>query len=400
MKDNLVTDNTFTLTPVLHDELFAFVETLYILEKTCDSDKSKLTRDMYRNNIIKYFKNVPNLDEEIDKMLEELREKDKSPKKESSEETKDAPKKDEILEQVINDGEKAAHDALYGQKQDDDKKNENIKYNLTSKFIHSDVTGEIYDQRNLSVYKKAVNIARSTGEMVDLEDKEIVEARHSCADNYISNLPESSVTRLQRLYGDDWKKVIRDAYESGFKIGTKVCVEQATKEGTALREKDEEIISKKEPFPTSKAKVDLEELKFCYEGFSIHKKDKGFEVVDKDGKVINNPRTRNMVMFANQWVAASKEIAFSETGEQLYSLIQSQAQKDLEQKGIIDVDNLQSYANDLGDKGTDFSKITTFLFKNDTKTRFMDSYFRMQTPKAIPYPPVSKDSEEEKTSSK
>lgn len=427
MNDSSVTNIESTVTS-LYDELFSFVEILYLLEKTSTSDRNRLTSDIYRNSIIKYFKNVPNLEEKIDTMLEELRKKDKSPKRKETNEEISSEKdkaveqamiegreaaqeavhrkkpKDDVLDQVYSDGKKAAHEAAHREKNKDDTKKDdknNSGYNLTSKFVYSDVTSEIYDQRNLSMYQKAVNIARSTGEMVDLEDKEIVEVRNSYADNYISRLPKSSVERLQKLYGDEWEKVIRDAYESGFKMGTKVCMEQAAKEGMALRKKDEEIISKNGTFPSSKDKIDLEELKFCYERFGYRKKDKGTEVFDKDGKVVNNPRTKKMYLFAVQWVAAiGEETAFSEKGEQLYSLIQNQAQKDLEENGIIDIENLKSYAADLGDKGDDFSKITTSLFKNDTRTRLVDSYFRMQTPKAITYAPVSNDSEDKKTSSK
>lgn len=422
-------EHSTTLPKTKYDELFHQVETLYHLIKTSTTKENRAVRDAFRNNLLAFFTDIPNIEEKIDKMLEEVKEKDQAKKRRHNkgtsskkdkalEDVSDAGAKDaheathrekdkddeddDVLDQVYNDGAKGAQEAAHrGETNDDTQKDDKnaYGYNLTSKFIHSDVTGEIYDQRNLSIYKKAVNITRATGEMVDLEDKEIVEARNSYADNYISHLPKSSVERLQKLYGDEWEKVIRDAYESGFKMGTKVCMEQAAKEGNDLRKKDEEIISKTGKFPTSTGKIDLEELKFCYENFDVHKKDKGYEVIDMNGKVITNSRTRNMVMFARQWVAACKEDAFGETGEQLYSLIQNQTQKDLEKNGSIDIDNLKSYAADLGDKGDKFSEITTFLFKNNTRAGLVDSYFRMQTPKAIAYTPVSKDSEE-KTSSK
>lgn len=394
-QDAKMARSSSTLTDSVHNELVQAVQVLCLLERTSDSNRSRKIAEMHLDNIRKYFKNIPNIDEEIAKIKNEILNGVTPVEEAYITGTKDADKT--ISSEEESEPEKQEKE-VEEKKQEEQSKNN--KYNLSSNFVYSDITGEIYDLRNLPIYEKTTLITRATGEMVSLDDEVISARRSYYADKYIASLSERRVLKLQKMYGENWEKVIRDAYEKGFKEGTLTKVTKTTFKGNKLRKKDEEILAKKGTFPTSKAKIDLEELKFCCEEFDIHKKDKGFEVVDKDGKVITNPRTRNMVMFAKQWAAIGKEIAFSETGEQLYSLIQNQAQKDLEQKGIIDVDNLQSYAADLGDKGDAFSKITTFLFQNDTKTKFMDSYFRMQTPKAIPYPPVSKDSEEEKISSK
>lgn len=393
-QDAKVTRSSSALSDSVRNELVQAVQVLCLLERTSDSDRARKIAEMQLNNIRRNFKNIPNIDEEIAKIKQEILNGVTPVEEAYTTGTKDADKT------ISSEEEKEPEKQEKEEPKEQEAQDKNKKYNLSSKFVYSDITGEIYDLRNLSIYEKATLITRATGEMVSLDDEVISARRSYYADKYIASLSERRVLKLQKMYGADWEKAIREAYEEGFKQGTLTKVTKATFKGNKLRKKDAERIAKKGTFPTSKAKIGLEELKFCCEEFDIHKKDNGFEVVDKDGKVITNPRTRNMVMFAKQWAAIGKEIAFSETGEQLYSLIQNQAQKDLEQKGIIDVDNLQSYAADLGDKGDAFSKITTFLFQNDTKTKFMDSYFRMQTPKAIPYPPVSKDSEDEKTSSK
>ena len=383
------------LTPLLRRELTGYVKTLQKLEMAGNSEQAKKSIEEYRQFLRNYFKHIPNIDEEIEKIAQELRET-----KDDSKEMDD--EKVLELEEAIQEGRKRAsesYDTLYeGEEVIEEKDEEDAKdsdYSLSSDFVYSTATGEIYDQRNLSSYERAINIARATGEMIDLEDEVISARRSYCADKYIESLSERKVKKLQRLYGEDWERVIRAAYEKGFREGTREKFAKAAKAGQKARAEDEKVLASGE-MPLDQSKVDLEKLRFCYEKFTIVKKDDGVEVVDKDGNVVRSERTRNMVMFANQWVeAAGKEVAFSETGESFYSLIQNQSQQDLEKNGIIDVDTLRGYATDLGESGPTFSKITDYLFQGDSRTKFMDTYFRMQTPNATVYPPVDRGSEEE-----
>lgn len=389
------------LTPLLRHELTEHVKTLQKLEMVSNNEKTQKSVEAYRQFLRKYFKQIPNIDEEIEKIAQELRET-----KDDSKEMED--EKELELEEAIQEGIKHAsesYDTLYeGKKIPEEKDEESEKdsdYSLSSDFVYSTATGEIYDQRNLSIYERAINIARATGEMIDLEDETISARRSYCADKYIESLSERKVKKLQRLYGEDWERVIRSAYEEGFRKGTRKKFDKATKTGQKARAEDEKMLASGK-MPLDQSKVDLEKLRFCYEKFTIVKKDSGYEVVDRDGNVVRSEQTRNMVMFANKWVeAAGKEVAFSETGEKFYSLIQNQSQQDLVKNGIIDFDTLRGYAADLEESGPTFSKITDYLFQEDSRTKIMDTYFRMQTPNAAVYPPVDRGLEEEtKTSSK
>lgn len=400
--DDLNRDISTELTPLLRRELTGFVDMLENIEALGDPQ----TTESYKQFLRAYFHKVANLDE----VIEEIKREKEQKKEESSlsedgasrEASATSQSEEDILEQIRKAGmEQARHDAVSpspnlddplaqvrqaGMDQatrdarGDDSQNNKREPNLKTEFVVDDVVGEIIDQRGASMYDKAVNIARATGEEVKLDDEVIVDAQSKAVKNFLSTLPAKPSPRLQQLYGDSWKDVIAKAYEEGYKAGMAMQMQKATKDGLEQRKKEVEAIAHGDTLKVSQRPVSIEELQFAHENFEITPSSDGkMEVHDRvTGQKVVSEKTKLTVTFASEWVkVATPQVAFSKEGKETYALLQSQAKKDLQKEGAINTDELSVNADALGNTAT---TITTNLLQSSND--LVDQYFRTQTPDA------------------
>lgn len=395
----LTTNRSTKLTPLLRRQLEGMVTVIEQFEKTIEEETNETTKvglqqslDNYMIFLKKHFHMVPNLEEEIERIKQEKRaKKDQEEKQEDqssvtppSEELSDAQSiLDDARRQGQAQGQQDVHQERSEEEQQEEKKER--KVSLADDYVIDNITGAVINQKNASIYERARNIAKATG-TVDIEnDPKIVSMSSSSADSYMSSLTSTisseKAERLQRVYGANWQEVIRKAYEEGYQMGMKAELAKAQREGLEARNETLEAVRSGNPPQESISPIDLDEVKFVYDNFEIRTKENGeIEVVDKESEqVVTSERTRNMVVFANEWVKTNGEQAFSSENAQVYRFIQTQASKDLKEKGSIDLSELAINAEAMGPK---FQSVTEKLFATPESVSLVDKYFRVQTPDA------------------
>ncbi len=374
------------LTPYLKRQLEKFVANLDIMEKAAEIAHNNC--DTYREFIRKYFRNIPNLDEEIEKIRNE-----KSVQKESQhnddktkDETKNSDLSSDIMSKVRQAGADAAKRDAHKTREPEENKDKRDKVGLEKDFIIDNIYGEVIDQRNVSLYQKTFNIAIATGETIDFEDPVLVDARQKACQNYLASFKPTQ--DILSIYGDKWQNAIQSAFEEGYKAGMKMVLKEAVNSGLQQRVARQQAFEEGKDIGVSPKKVDIDELQFVYENFVLQTNDKNeLEVINREnGQVIHSERTKNMVLFANEWVkATTKETAFSDQGKQMYSMLQAQALKNLKSEGNINQDELGINASVMGKS---VESALGGLLSTPQNQKLVDQFFRMQTPDAKQYQPV------------
>lgn len=303
------------------------------------------------------------------------------------------PKIQEILEETRKKGQQKASEDVH-------KKNGNQKEDIPIKnisinddFIIDNLTGEVIDQRNKSIYEKVKNISQATGECDYINDEAIKNERNkSCKaylEEYIPTLSEEQIKNLKKVYGNNWQETLQDAYLEGYNAGLKMQLEQAKNEGQNIREVNKKNIEEKKEIIEQPSNIDLDKLKFIYENFEIKTNENNENIVSvkETEQVVLSKKTKNMFLFAKEWLKAtgcitkgeeveiSKDLAFSTQNEQIYHFIASQFKKDLNETGNINLEELKTNAEAMGPK---YSNAINILFRNEETAKIIDNYFRMQ----------------------
>jgi len=388
------------LTPLLKRELERFVTSLDVLEREARSDLDKENVEGFKKFLKAYFHKIPNLEEEIEKIRQERNIKIQ----EAAIEKAIPPEIQAIIDEAKKSGEEKAREdasAPPHQNQSENKEqNQPIqnepkiprKYTLDDKFVINDITGEIINQSDKSLYAKTKNIAKATGK-IDLTNDPVIESMAmnlstKYVENLTANINLATQQNLVRVYGQNWQQVIKNAYEEGYKMGMKTALKTAENEGLIERKESINLI-KEGKFPNElKENISLEELKFAYDNFEIKTKENGETIiVDRvTEQVVISEKTKNMILFADEWIKAvsnnkdiSPDLAFSKQIEPIYAFVQAQAKKDLNTIGSIDVSELTINAEAMGDT---YQKTIMTLYSNPNTVSIVDKYFRNQNPNA------------------
>ena len=418
--DMLKVDRSSTLTPMLRKQLEGFVDKLDVLEAYATTEEDKKNVEGFKNFLKAYFHKIPNLDHEIEKIREERKAKKNKPI-EKKEETVVEPKKEptpapkvedapiisgeveEILEGAKKAGEEAARTDVHAKPQEtqqpaQEKEKKQRTLTIEDDFVVDNVTGQILDQQNASLYTRIKNKAQTTGDFKLEEEPRIIALAKNPNKEYIDNFmatisPEKAMILRSQL-GENWKEVIAQSYMAGYQKGLQIEVEKAKKEGLAERTKNEESIKSGTEVVSEVRPVSIEEVEFIYENFSVQTKEDGHvEVIDKvTGQVITNKDTITKALFANEWVNAAgaiqkedgtieihPELAFSNESKDMYRFVQIQAGNDLRNDGAINLPELTANAEAMGER---YETVTRLLFKNENVSTLVDSHFRIQTPDA------------------
>lgn len=385
-QEALEKEHATELTPYLKRQLEQFVANLDIMEKAAEILHTDCVN--YRQFIEKYFRNIPNLDEEIEKIRSE-----KSSSKEAQhddDKTKDETTTSDLSSDIMSRARQAGADAAKRDahktrepKKDEDKRE---KSDLEKDFIIDNIYGEVINQRNASLYQRTFNIAMATGETIDFQDPVLVDTRQRACQDYLASFKPTK--DLLSIYGDNWQTAIQSAFEEGYKAGMEMVLKEASSAGLQQRNERQQAFEEGKEIGVSPEKIDIDELQFAYENFAIQTNEKNeLEVINREnGQVIHSERTKNMVLFANEWVkATAKETAFSDQGKQMYSMLQAQAIKDLKADGNINQDELGINASVMG---KNVESALGGLLSTPQNQKLVDQFFRMQTPDAKQYQPV------------
>lgn len=378
------------------------------IEENSTTRLSEQERKKY-NSVIDALKVVKNLtpskaNEELIQALEEYLQKNFPNIKESTLDVQQQPKREsklseqakQIIENARKIGSEKAQEAVHQRPKQEEKKEEPEKKTqksiLEDRFIIDKETGAVIDQRNLSIYQKAVNIASATKERVDIKDEIIQIMQNEAVQRYISNLESEKCLSLQQVYGAKWQEVLAQAFEEGYKIGMTNQLEKAYQEG------------KNKPIKETQKPVDFEELNFVYESFDIKTKDTGeVEVINKKtNQVVKSERTKTVAIFAKEWVNAAGSVikegeieiipeqAFTPENRKVYNLIQSQFRNDLTATGNLNIEELRTNAQLAGPGPL---KTTEILLRNPKIIQITDKHFRIQNPNAIKASPEAYEDE-------
>ena len=342
----LSVDRSSELSPFLRRELEKMV-VLYDQVKETDENF-----EGYDKWFRKHFERVPNLDLEMDKIRAERAKKSATPQEEPPEvamvrNAGNAQGRNEVDESPKKSTTPTEENDLTPDKA---KKQEDTTI-LGRKFVISDLTGQVLDQRNLSLFDKAVNHAIATGEGINPDDDILVEMRRSAAEKYISNLPNKPSKALYAVYGDRWREVLQAAFEEGYRQGMASRLQEATEKGMKTRKETEVKIEKGIPIEEPAREVDFEELQFINEHFTMvpSKTDENaFELVDaQTGKTVLSERTATAYAYSAEWVEAmgidnedGKKEAFTEKHAALFNDIQNAIRQNTNEAGEIEIDGV------------------------------------------------------------
>lgn len=414
----LKADRSSTLTPLLRSQLEGFVDKLDVLEAHAVTEQDKENVEGFKKFLKAYFHKVPDLDAEIAKIREERKAKKNAPVEKKEEPAVVEPKKEPVaeekvdtppvhspeVEEILEGAKKVGEDLGRGAVHSDgERKPEEMEpskkrtLGIEDDFVVNNVTGEIIDQRNEPIYNRVRNKAQATGDF-DLEKEPAIQQIQTpnpeYLERYIANLtPEQGMIIRQQL-GPNWREVLQQSYEAGYKKGLGSELTQAKNEGLEQRGKTEERINAGETIESPMRSVSLEEVRFVYENFDIQSKEDGtIEVVDKvTGQVVTNKATVTKALFAREWVNAAgavqkedgtieihPELAFSTESKDIYRFMQAQAGNDLRLDGAINLPELTANAQAMGGR---YETVSKLLFRNPEVAELMDSHFRMQTPDA------------------
>jgi len=400
----LKVDHSSMLTPMLRSQLEGYVDKLNILEKYAITEEDKKNVEGFKEFLKAYFHKVPDLDLEIEKIRQKQGEKNNQ-----TEEIIVDPNYQEKIQEILDDVSRLGHDAavrdVHGKKQNqasnEEKEREKRKRNLTLEddFVVDNVTGEILDQRDSSLYTRIMNKAQTTGDF-DFKKEASVKAiaqsnSKEYINNFVANITTAKAMILKSQLGPNWKEVLAQSYNAGYQRGLETELTKAKNEGLVKREKNIETIKNGSKNANEIRPISIEEIEFVYENFNIQPQEDGhIKVVDKlTNQVITNKETLNKVIFANEWVNATgaikkedgkieikPELAFSKEAKEVYQFIQSQSNKDLKTEGAINIPELIANAQIMGQK---FETVTNYLFRNSAVSDLVDAHFRMQISDAI-----------------
>lgn len=410
----LKADRSSTLTPLLRSQLEGFVDKLDILEAHAVTEQDKANVEGFKKFLKAYFHKVPDLDSEIEKIRIAKQEKKKDPV-EKKEEPVVQPKKEEppkehvegapvhsqeaeeILEGAKKAGEEAAAIDVHARPVEKEEKPAR-SFTLEDDFIIDNLTGEIIDQRNKSLYEKVESIVEATGDFDFINDpklnKMINTSTKTYVDGYVATISEEEKSKMQKRFGENWSDEIARSYEEGYRLVMIAKLSTAKNDGLENREKVEESIKAGETIESPIRVVSFEEVKFVYENFDIKTNDAGqVEVVDKvTGQVVTNKATITKALFAREWVNAAgavqkedgtveiqPELAFSTEAKDIYRFVQAQTGNDLKLDGAINLTELTANAEAMGGR---YEAVSRVLFRNPEIAELMDQNFRMQTPEA------------------
>ena len=401
----LKADRSSTLTPLLRSQLEGFVDKLDILEAHAVTEQDKANVEGFKKFLKAYFHKVPDLDSEIEKIRIAKQEKKKEPLEKKEEPPKEhvegAPvhsqEAEEILEGAKKAGEEAAAIDVHARPVEKEEKPAR-SFTLEDDFIINNLTGEIIDQRNKSLYEKVESIVEATGDFDFINDpklnKMINTSTKTYVDGYVATISEEEKSKMQKRFGENWSDEIARSYEEGYRLVMIAKLSTAKNEGLEQRGKTEERIKAGETIESPMRSVSLEEVRFVYENFDIKTNDAGqVEVVDKvTGQVVTNKATITKALFAREWVNAAgavqkedgtveiqPELAFSTEAKDIYRFVQAQTGNDLKLDGAINLTELTANAEVMGGR---YEAVSRVLFRNPEIAELMDQNFRMQTPEA------------------
>lgn len=411
----LKADRSSTLTPLLRSQLEGFVDKLDILEAHAVTEQDKANVEGFKKFLKAYFHKVPDLDSEIAKIREERKAKKNVPVEKKEEPVVVEPKKEpvveekadtpsvhsreaeEILEGAKKAGEEAAAIDVHARPVEKEEKPAR-SFTLEDDFIINNLTGEIIDQRNKSLYEKVESIVEATGDFDFVNDpklnKMINTSTKTYVDGYVATISEEEKSKMQKRFGENWSDEIARSYEEGYRLVMIAKLSTAKNDGLENREKVEESIKAGETIESPIRVVSFEEVKFVYENFDIKTNDGGqVEVVDKvTGQVVTNKATITKALFAREWVNAAgavqkedgtieiqPELAFSTEAKDIYRFMQAQTGNDLKLDGAINLPELTANAEAMGGR---YEAVSRVLFRNPEIAELMDQNFRMQTPEA------------------
>lgn len=369
-EDALTTDNSTKMTPLLRRELERMVVVLDQFELAAETTKLESTKaslEQYKEFLKKYFHKIPNLEEEIEKIRQER--KNKKAKEEEPDE----------LARAREAGRKAAEEATTRPpsttkppvEENQDKKE--VKHpNLSDNFVIDNITGQVYKQENKTIFDKAVTIAQATGQPVDKNDEVLVELKQNSIEAYKASIEAMEPTpNLLMRYGDRWKEALLEAYSDGWDIGMDRTIAKATNKGIEERKEMVKKIKKgKLPIEES-GPISLEEVETVYREIEVTVDENGNEVIvnRQTKQPIMSERTKDIAGFADEWVRVNGEDAFSPEAEETYNFIQAEIKNN---DGILDIETLAEDAETLGGRtqavveelfreGKDVNKIVTFV---------------------------------------
>lgn len=364
-------DRTTTLTPLLKRQLEKMVE---VLERMETIDRINPTLDTkenirrYREEFMeKHFHMIPNLNLEIEKIREERRKRSKPESK---------PKTESVdpIENAKKNGSRVSQEDAHRPTQPEEpekavEQETNIgkKACLSDKFVISNLTGAITDQRKLSIYNKAVNIAVATGEKITVEDEVIMEARDRAIEKYRANLPSMPPGNLGKIYGDRWREVLIEAFAEGYEIGMKNELNKAAAQAEKEREEVETQVKAGE-YKASTRTVDFEELKFVNEHFEVKQTETGEVVVDKEtGQPVLDDRTKKITAFVNEWTKINQDAAFTKESEELFHFIEVEMKKE-----DVKVEEILADAEAMG---PNYKKVAEALLTSEEGKKKVEEFF-------------------------
>ena len=365
----LTEDNSTKMTPLLRRELERMVIVLDKFELAAETTKLESTKaslEQYKEFLKKYFHKIPNLEEEIQKIRDERKNK----KVETNE-------PDEVT-RAREEGRRAAEEATTRPpstkppvEEHQDKKE--VKHpNLSDNFVIDNITGQVYKQENKTIFDKAVTIAKATGQPVDKNDEVLIELKENSKEAYKASIENMEPTpNLLMRYGDRWKEALLEAYSDGWDIGMDRTIAKATNKGFEERKEMVKKIKKgKLPIEES-GPISLEEVETVYREIEVTVDENGNEVIinRQTKQPIMSERTKDIANFADEWVRVNGEDAFSPEAEEAYNFIQAEIKNN---DGIINIEELAADAEAFGGKtqtvvenlfgeNKDVTKIVTFV---------------------------------------
>ena len=380
-------DRSTTMTPLLQRQLKQIVGVLVQLEelalKNPNPTTEKSVRDYRENFLRKHFHQISNLDEEIEKIRQEI----KNTKNKTESEPEISEEVAQILEEARKKGENDALSIDQTPKEDEPNQENNQvvtrNFTLDDKFIVDNQVGTIIDQRNLTISQKVQNIVRATGEFDITKDPVLTKMTTTSAENYVESISQhmssQQIQALKKSFGEDWQKVLQESYEKGYRAGLEIGLKNAKKEGMTERNKIEETIKKGILPEESKTQISLEEVKYVNDNFDVKITPSGETiVVDKvTEQPIISERTKATTLFAKEWSKITGEKAFSTEQAEVYRFIQVEAIKPLTEEGKINPSTVLTDAEVMGEK---YKSVTQQLFSSQKTVSVVENFFAHQTP--------------------
>lgn len=363
-------DRTTTLTPLLKRQLEKMVNILDRLEALAKADPELQKQVIsYREDFMeKHFHMIPDLNLEIEKIREERRkghQQETKPKTESFDPIENAKKKGSTASQ--EDAHRPIQPEEETEKAPEQEKKHDKNYYLSDKFVISNLTGAITDQRKLSIYDKAVNIAVATGDKVTVDDGIIAEARDRAIEKYRASLPSMPPGNLGKIYGDRWREVLIEAFAEGYEIGMKHELNKAAEQGLKQREEVEKQVESGK-YKASTRTVDFEEMKFVCEHFEVKQTESGDVVVEKEtGQPVLDERTKKITAFASEWIKINQDASFTKESEELFRFLEVEMKKE-----DVKVEEILADAEAMGHN---YKKVAEALLTSEEGKKKVEEFF-------------------------